>query len=103
MPLSISTPGNSKDDFEQKGAQIERYLDDVVIEGSDQELFIASYLSGHFSLMVSRAELEKDWAHGGLNQLMLASLNAAFSQNELPDEEQKQVFFLWEKLAYTAA
>lgn len=101
MQQSISVPANSKDDFERFVAQTECYLDDVVIEGSDQELFIASYLSGHFSLVVSRVELQKNWDINHLNQIMLESLSSVFAQNELLEEDQKQVLVLWKKLTDT--
>ena len=101
MAQSISLRANSKEEFECFVIQTERYLDEVVIEGSDQELFIASYLSGHFSLVVSWAELQKEWALDRLDHSMLTNLNTAFSDNELAEEEQKQVLFLWKNLTNT--
>ncbi|MFT5312769.1 MAG: hypothetical protein ACI8Z9_001250 [Paraglaciecola sp.] len=98
MSQTLSLRANSKDEFECFVTQTERYLDEVVIEGSDQELFIASYLSGHFSLVVSWAELQEDWALEHLSKSMLTNLNTAFLQKELPEEEQKQVLFLWGNL-----
>ncbi len=49
-------------------ADIEASLDDVVNHGSDDELFIASYLQGHFA------------------------------NNELESEDAKQVKALWARL-----
>ncbi|MFT5676796.1 MAG: hypothetical protein ACI808_002745 [Paraglaciecola sp.] len=80
--------------------QTQEYLDTVVINGSDHELFIASYLTGHFALVVGQAQVEKDAAGEQmsivhLNGLMLNSLDSAFLQNELEKDEQKQVLSLW--------
>ena len=94
----------AKDDqgkFSAFVAQTEKYLDEVVIDGSDQDLFIASYFTGHFSVVASLADIKKDWSLEGLNIAILASLGSAFSQNELAEEDQEQVFALWEKLTGT--
>ena len=87
--------------------QTQTYLDAVVINGSDHELFIASYLTGHFALVVGQAQVEKEAAGeqmsiAHLNVLMLNSLNSAFLQNELEKDEQKHVLSLWKKITHEA-
>ena len=41
-------------------ADIEASLDDVVNHGSDDELFIASYLQGHFAVEARQIEMQED-------------------------------------------
>jgi len=41
-------------------ADIEASLDDVVNHGSDDELFIASYLQGHFAVEARQLEMQED-------------------------------------------
>ncbi|MFT4937456.1 MAG: hypothetical protein ACI88A_000471 [Paraglaciecola sp.] len=98
-----STPSECESFVEQTQA----YLDAVVVNGSDQELFIASYLTGHFALVVGQAQVDQDSAGEQmsikyLNVLMLNSLEAAFLENELEKDEQKQVLGLWKKMTHNA-
>jgi hypothetical protein len=83
--------------------QAQTYLDGVVVNGTDHELFIASYLTGHFAVVVGQAQIENDMATlqmsmPRLNEMMLNSLNAAFLNNELEQDEQHYVFELWDKI-----
>jgi len=76
----------------------ERYLDQVVEHGNDQELFIASYLQGHFAVVAGQSQVQSMTLVAQLSELMDASLNNAFENNELVAEDQQQVFSLWEVL-----
>lgn len=83
--------------------QAQVYLDGVVVNGSDHELFIASYLTGHFAVVVGQAQIENDTALDKmsmprLNEMMLNSLHAAFLNNELEKAEQHHVLELWDKI-----
>ena len=79
-------------------AEIEAALDDVVNHGSDDELFIASYLQGHFAVEARQLEMREDASLELLNEKMLSSLESAFKNNELESEDAKQVKALWARL-----
>ena len=79
-------------------AEIEASLDDVVNHGSDDELFIASYLQGHFAVEARQLEMREDASLELLNEKMLSSLDSAFKNNELESEDTKQVKALWARL-----
>lgn len=79
-------------------AEIEALLDDVVNHGSDDELFIASYLQGHFAVEARQLEMREDASLELLNEKMLSSLESAFKNNELESEDAKQVKALWARL-----
>ena len=79
-------------------AEIEASLDDVVNHGSDDELFIASYLHGHFAVEARQLEMREDASLELLNEKMLSSLDSAFKNNELESEDAKQVKALWARL-----
>jgi len=79
-------------------AKIEASLDDVVNHGSDDELFIASYLQGHFAVEARQMEMQEDATVDKLNQKMLESLDNAFANNELESEDALQVKALWARL-----
>ncbi len=79
-------------------AEIEALLDDVVNHGSDDELFIASYLQGHFAVEARQLEMREDASLELLNEKMLSSLETAFKNNELESEDAKQVKALWARL-----
>ncbi|AEA98548.1 MULTISPECIES: YfcL family protein [Alteromonas] len=79
-------------------AEIEASLDDVVNHGSDDELFIASYLQGHFAVEARQLEMREDASLELLNEKMLSSLESAFKNNELESEDAKQVKALWARL-----
>lgn len=78
--------------------QAEAQLDKVVDNGSDQELFIASYLHGHFSLAVSQALQSEVPNVDGLNTVLLKNLQDAFDNHELEPVDQQQVLKLWSQL-----
>ena len=88
----------TKQAFDDFVDSTQAYLDSVVIDGSDQELFIASYLTGHFSLVGSNALGLDDFSLDTLNMYMLKSLEKAYAKNEVLGQDQIEVSALWEKL-----
>lgn len=81
--------------FEAMVDSIQSKFDGVVEQGTDQELFIAGYLSGHFSLVVSQCQLQSEETAAALNAQMLASLDKAFADGELEEADQQQVKAFW--------
>jgi DNA-binding phage protein len=77
-------------------ARVEQFLDQVVNTGSDQELFIASYLQGHFAVMAGQSQVQNMQSVAQLDGLMQQSLTRAFDSQELDPEDQKQVKALWQ-------
>ncbi|MFA3789756.1 YfcL family protein [Aliiglaciecola sp. SL4] len=78
--------------------QAESQLDAVVDNGTDDELFIAGYLHGHFSLVVSQALSSEQASIETLDKLLCANLDSAFAQKELEPEDQQKVLLLWQSL-----
>lgn len=76
----------------------ERYLDQVVEHGNDQELFIASYLQGHFAVEAGQSQVQGMMRVDELSGLMHTSFTHAFANNELEAEDRKQVLNLWQSL-----
>lgn len=76
----------------------ERYLDEVVGHGNDQQLFIASYLQGHFAVVAGQSQVKQMTQVEQLAGLMDTSLSAAFDNNELVADDQQQVLSLWQTL-----
>ncbi|MDO6568717.1 YfcL family protein [Alteromonas sp. 1_MG-2023] len=79
-------------------AAIEAALDDVVNHGSDDELFTASYLQGHFAVVSRLLEMQPTATLEQLNSDMIASLQAAFDNKELEGDDAAQVTALWTRL-----
>ena len=94
MTLSNQQP-NELTLFIQK---TEDYLDQVVEHGNDQELFIASYLQGHFAVAAGQSQVRHMTQIRQLDELMNTSLDAAFDNNELAVDDQQQVLSLWQIL-----
>ncbi len=76
----------------------ESYLDQVVEHGNDQQLFIASYLQGHFAVEAGQSQVQQMTQIKQLAELMDTSLTSAFSNQELSTDDQQQVFSLWQTL-----
>lgn len=76
---------------------IQAFMDSMVNEGSDQDLFIAGYLSGHFSLALSQCELSGDLRKQTLDDATRASLTKAIADGELEAEDQKDAWAFWER------
>ncbi|TPV60726.1 YfcL family protein [Aestuariibacter sp. GS-14] len=84
--------------FVQLVNDIDTALDNVVDTGSDDALFIASYLQGHFAVQARKLELEAEASAQLLNERMQTSLSAAFKNKELEGDDQTAVLALWQQL-----
>ncbi|MBF7072517.1 YfcL family protein [Glaciecola sp. MH2013] len=79
-------------------------LDSFIDSGSDQELFIASYLHGHFDVAVANIDkqLEKQTLSTtpikALQSQLSEQLNDAFDANELSEDDARQVKALVKRL-----
>lgn len=91
-------PAAAPQDVVEKIAKIEAALDDVVNHGDDDELFIASYLQGHFAVESRQLEMQENATMQQLNDNMTESLNRAFANNELEQTDAKLVSALWARL-----
>ncbi|WP_420933242.1 YfcL family protein [Alteromonas sp. A081] len=82
----------------EKIAKIEAALDDVVNHGDDDELFIASYLQGHFAVESRQLEMKENASIAQLDENMMLSLERAFANNELEKGDATLVKALWNRL-----
>lgn len=77
-------------------------LDGFISDGSDQELFIASYLHGHFDLAVASTEKQSHTSNSeqlsALKTALNTQLEEAYSNQELIQSDQQQVNALVDKL-----
>ncbi|MFT2092429.1 YfcL family protein [Paraglaciecola sp. 2405UD69-4] len=87
---------NFSKDLSEFTDQVEQYLDNVVQHGTDEQLFIASYLQGHFAVVAGQSSLEQFTEISQFNELMEQSLHKAFTAKELEEDDQKQVWDLWQ-------
>lgn len=102
MPNSVNSPA-VKQTFFDFVDRVQSELDKVVQQGSEQELFIASYLTGHFSLLHRDAQYNDDYSMQAVDDYMISSLNVAFANKELAEAEQQQVLDLWQQLFHQYA
>ena len=84
--------------FLDKVDTIEAQLDKIVDSGTDDELFIASYFHGHFSLAVSQVPDNIDDKMVFLRQTLTANLHDAFVNRELENADQQKIWTLLERL-----
>ncbi|MCW8108320.1 YfcL family protein [Alteromonas ponticola] len=84
--------------LEVKLDAIESKLDAVVDNGSDDELFVASYLRGHFDLVACKLLALPQAGTTELDENIRTSLQQAFAQGELESHDQQKVAKLWEEL-----
>ena len=93
---------------------MQAHLDSFIVNGSDQELFIASYLHGHFDVAVAnvekrieqperveqpeRAEHHEQSSKAILYKTLENQLNQAFANNELSSEDTDQVTKLFNSI-----
>jgi hypothetical protein len=88
--------------FLEKTDKMQAHLDSFIVDGSDHELFIASYLHGHFDIAV--AAVEKLIEDGNQNPLLSLKetlewqLEKAFQNNELNQQDAEQVTQLFAEL-----
>lgn len=87
------------DQFETAIDLCQQQFDAVVDSGTDEDLFISSYLAGHFDLIVGQALMNQDYAFERLNRQLIQSLNNAFSSDNLSTHEQEKTTQLWLKLS----
>jgi hypothetical protein len=85
-------------ELENSIEQIEQALHRAVDNDDDQALFIASYLHGHFDLVVSKVLAQPMPSKRILDSTMRISLESAFDNNELVEKDQQQVLALWMSL-----
>jgi hypothetical protein len=78
--------------------KMQGHLDSFIVDGTDQELFIASYLHGHFDVAVAQTEkkietqeITPDAALQNLHDSLHLALDNAFASNELSDSDASQV------------
>lgn len=76
----------------------ETYFTEVVEKGSDQQLFIAGYLHGHFSLVLATIMQQDIQSPEQFKAILLASLDKAFAQKELDEQDQVETKTLVEQL-----
>lgn len=88
----------TEQDFLAIGDAIQAAFDEVVDKGSDDELFYAGYLNGHFSLALSQCLLQQDHTLAALDQAMRQGLADAFAQGELEPAEQVATEAFWQTL-----
>lgn len=82
--------------FNQYLDNIENGLNTVVETGDDNQLFIASYFHGHFSLAASQVNPAHPDPYHALNVILTNNLNEAFANGELTEPDQQLVWDLWE-------
>lgn len=76
----------------------EHYFVEVVESGSDQALFIAGYVQGHFSLALAQLQACEQKSASQLKNLLNANLEQAFAAKELETTDQLQCQELVERL-----
>lgn len=87
---------NVDSDFATYLDEIEDRLNTVVDTGDDNELFIASYFHGHFSLAASQVNPEHPDPHHALDVILTDNLREAFTNGELAATDQALVWALWD-------
>lgn len=81
--------------FIEQTDKMQAHLDSFIADGSDHDLFISSYLHGHFDVAV--ANVEKLIEKGEENPILTlqttleTQLISAFENNELSDQDAQQV------------
>jgi hypothetical protein len=76
----------------------EAHFSDVVEKGSDQQLFIAGYLQGHFSLVLATVMQQNIQSAQQFKDILLASLDNAFAKQELEIPDQIETKTLVDEL-----
>jgi len=88
--------------FIEKANKMQAHLDSFIVDGSDHELFIASYLHGHFDVAVANVEklIEQgeDNPISNLQMTLDKQLKKAFENNELSSQDAEQVISLFNSL-----
>lgn len=88
--------------FIDKTDKMQAHLDSFIVDGSDHELFIASYLHGHFDVAVANVEkLIEQGENNPISTLQVTldkQLQNAFDNNELSTSDAEQVNTLFNSL-----
>jgi hypothetical protein len=88
--------------FIEKADKMQAHLDSFIVDGSDHELFIASYLHGHFDVAVANVEkLIEQGENNPISTLQVTldkQLQKAFGNNELSTSDAEQVNTLFNSL-----
>ncbi|MFQ3206904.1 MAG: hypothetical protein ACI9IT_001049 [Glaciecola sp.] len=88
--------------FIEKTDKMQAHLDSFIADGTDEELFIASYLHGHFDVAVANVEklIELGEANpiSTLQATLDEQLQKAFENNELSSDDAEQVTALFHSL-----
>lgn len=77
---------------------IDEFLFEPVENGSEDDLFIASYLHGHFSVVAAGVADDHQSPLSAMDEGMKSSLEKAFSNNEVTLEDAEKVSALWRKV-----
>ncbi|WP_115718274.1 YfcL family protein [Gallaecimonas mangrovi] len=86
--------------YQQFLDHIQQQLDNLVVTGSDDELFAGGYLQGHVSLTAGQYELEESAPElGELKSRIQASLDKAIAAGELNPHDEALVVGLWQQLS----
>jgi hypothetical protein len=83
-------------DFGMYLDKVENRLNTVVENGDDNELFIASYFHGHFSLAASQVNPKHPDPYYALDVILTDNLREAFVNGELTEPDQALVWALWD-------
>ncbi|MDP4536428.1 YfcL family protein [Alkalimonas collagenimarina] len=80
-------------------AEVSDYLDQMIPTATDDELFAAGYLRGHFDLAVGTLQVAAEpFAKPELLAQVNVSLSQAIDQGELSEQDQQLVQSLWQQL-----
>lgn len=102
-PIGVSYSQGSKKklSFAEFIDAVEQDLDNIVVNGSDDELFISSYFHGHFSLAVSMVSDTSQDLLSSLDEILTQNLTDAFTNQELDKPDQQKIWNLWQRLRNT--
>lgn len=99
--VSYSDASNKAATFAEFIDGVEQDLDNIVVNGTDDELFISSYFHGHFSLAVSMVPDVSENSLNSLDDILTQNLTDAFANQELDKPDQKKIWTLWQRLRQT--
>lgn len=78
---------------------VANYLDQMIPTASDDELFAAGYLRGHFDLAVGTLEVAAEpFSKIEVQAQVENSLNQAIAKGELTEQDEQLVGQLWRQL-----
>ncbi|RUO34470.1 YfcL family protein [Aliidiomarina soli] len=94
--MSQALPESNARNLDELLEQIEPVFDDVVIDGSDDELFASGYLRGHFDLVAAQLSLQGEQQGDSLWPALEKAI--ADASHELTPADQIHVENLYLKL-----